>query len=143
VLVPNAVIRARQITDGMSRTFIVGEQSDFAFSQKKGFPLRIGSSWVLGWLAGTSELGTPPNYSYWLAPSYNLTTIRYPLNEHRYDLPGVYLDMGANNPLLSTHPNIVNLLRCDGSVQSVDDSMEVDVLKSLSTRDDAGVSASD
>lgn len=143
VLVPNAVVRARQISDGLSRTFMVGEQSDWAFSQKKGFSLRIGSSWALGWIAGTSEIGTPPNYSDWLTPSYNLATVRYRLNEHRYDLPGIYLDIGANNPLLSSHPGIVNLLRCDGSVQSVDDSIAVEVLKSLSTRDDFGMDAAE
>jgi hypothetical protein len=138
VLVPNAVIGARQIADGLSHTFIVGEQSDFAYSEKKGGSLQIGSSFFLGWLAGTTELGVPPNYSDWLSASFNLATVRYPLNERRYDLPGIYRGGGANNPLLSPHPGIVNLLRCDGSVQSVDDSIAVDVLKSLSTRDNAG-----
>jgi prepilin-type N-terminal cleavage/methylation domain-containing protein/prepilin-type processing-associated H-X9-DG protein len=136
VLVPNAVIQSSQIEDGLSHTLLVGEQSDFAFSQKKGVPLRVGSSWALGWLGGTADLGTPPHYSDPLAISYNLTTIRYPLNEHRYDLPGIYFEAGANNPLLSTHPGTVNVLRCDGSVHAADDSIALDVLKSLSTRDD-------
>jgi len=71
-------------------------------------------------------------------PSYNLATLRYGLNEHRYDLPGVYLDHGANNPLLSPHTGIVNLLYCDGSVHATDDAMAIGLLKSLATRDDAG-----
>lgn len=136
VLVPNVVIQTGQIEDGLSHTLLVGEQSDFAFSQKKGFQLRVGSSWALGWLGGTTDLGTPPHYSDPLAISYNLTTVRYPLNEHRYDLPGIYFEAGANNPLLSAHPGTVNVLRCDGSVQAADDSVALDVLKSLSTRDD-------
>ena len=36
------------------------------------------------------------------------------------------------------HPGVVNLAYCDGSVQGVSDSLDVAVLKSLATRDDAG-----
>ena len=134
MLVPNSTIRAAQITDGLAKTLLVGEQSDFAFSAKKGFQLRIGSAFVKGWFAGTTALGTPPDYGDWLSPSYNLATIRYRLNERDYDLPGVYLDIGANNPLLSPHPGVVNLLYCDGSVHALEDSIEVPILKSLATR---------
>jgi prepilin-type processing-associated H-X9-DG protein len=64
--------------------------------------------------------------------------VRYSLNEHRYDLPGIWMDRGANNPLLSPHPGIVNVLYCDGSVHALDDSIDVNILKSLATRDDGG-----
>jgi prepilin-type processing-associated H-X9-DG protein len=69
-------------------------------------------------------------------PSYNLATVRYRLNEHHYDLPGIYEDIGANNPLLSPHPGIVNLLYGDGSVRAVADSLDVKILKSAATRDE-------
>jgi prepilin-type processing-associated H-X9-DG protein len=137
-LVPNTVIRMRQISDGLANTLLVGEQSDFAYTDA-GQPMKVGTAFVKGWLAGTVTLGVPPKYTDWLAPSYNLVTVRYRLNEHRYDLPGVYIDIGANNPLLSPHPGVVNLLYCDGSVRSVHDLSEIDVLKSLATRDDSGV----
>jgi prepilin-type processing-associated H-X9-DG protein len=137
VLVPNTVIRVSQITDGLAETLLVGEQSDFAYTNG-GQQIPIGAAFVKGWLAGTVTLGVPPNYSDWLAPSYNLATIRYQLNEHRFELPGVSDDIGANNPLLSPHPGIVNLLYCDGSVHAVHDSMEINLLKSLATRDDSG-----
>ena len=110
-----------------------GRAIGFAFSAKKGYQLRIGSSFVKGWFAGTSELGTPPNYKDWLAPSYNLATIRYRLNEGDYDLAGIYLDIGENNPLLSPHPGVVNILYCDSSVHVIRDSIEVPILKSLAT----------
>jgi prepilin-type processing-associated H-X9-DG protein len=135
VLIPNAVIRVGEVSDGLSKTIVVGEQSEYAYTDS-GEPVQIGSSFVKGWLAGTVGLGTPPNYLDWLAPSYNLASLRYGLNERRYDLPGVYYDIGANNPLLSPHPGIVNMLFCDGSVHGVDDSAEVLVLKSQVTRDD-------
>jgi prepilin-type processing-associated H-X9-DG protein len=137
VLIPNAVIRARQITDGLAKTMIVGEQSDFAYTAT-GQQVQIAGSFVMGWLAGTRATGVPPNYGSWLQASYNLATLRYPLNEHRFDLPGIYEDIGANNPLLSAHTGIVNVLYCDGSVHSLDDSLDLFVLKSLATRDDGG-----
>ncbi len=140
VLIPNDVIRSRQITDGLGSTLLVGEQSDFAYTAA-GQPTKIGAAFIKGWLAGTVTLGVPPHYIDWLAPSYNLTTVRYRLNEHRYDLPGIYIDVGANNPLLSPHPGVVNLLYCDGSVRAVNDSLELDVLKSLATRDDSALFA--
>ena len=138
VLIPNAVIRSKRITDGLAKTLIVGEQSDYAYTQT-GQPVNIGPAYAMGWLAGTYTLGVPPNYGSWLVPSYNLATLRYSLNERRYDLAGVWLDHGANNPLLSPHPGIVNVLYCDGSVHALDDSLDVNILKSLATRDDAGL----
>ncbi len=134
VLIPNAIISVRQITDGLSNTLLVGEQSDFSFTES-GHPRRIAAAFACGWLTGTHALGVPPNYGSWLTPSYNLTTVRYQLNEHRYDMPGIYEDGGANNPLLSAHPEIVNLLYCDGSARAMADSAAVQILKSAATRD--------
>lgn len=142
VLIPNATIRVRRITDGLSNTLLVGEQSDLARTDTDQ-PRRIGSAFVMGWLAGTRALGTPPNYGDWLKPSYNIVTVRYALNEHRYNLPGVYEDIGANNPLLSAHPGIVNLLYCDGSVAATADSLDIQILKSAATRDDGDALTSD
>jgi prepilin-type processing-associated H-X9-DG protein len=137
VLIPNTVIRMGQIADGLAETLLVGEQSDFAYTNE-GQQIPIGASFFKGWLAGTATLGVPPNYQDWLAPSYNLATIRYGLNERRYELPGIYNDIGANNPLLSSHTGVVNSLFCDGSVRAVSDSADIKILKSLATRDDSG-----
>ena len=138
VLVPNAVIRIKQITDGLSNTLLAGEQSDLAYTDS-GQPKRIGAAFVNGWLTGTRALGSPPDYGDWLSPTYNLTTLRYSLNEHRYDRPGIYEDIGANNPLLSAHAGIVNLLHCDGSVHPTSDTLDMQILKGSATRDDGGL----
>jgi len=135
VLIPNAVVRARQISDGLAKTMIVGEQSDFAYRQN-GQSEFVDAARAMGWLAGTYALKVPPQYENWLWPAYNLATIRYGLNEHRYDLAGIDLDHGANNPLLSSHPDVVNVLYCDGSVHGHNDSLDVNILKTLATRDD-------
>jgi prepilin-type processing-associated H-X9-DG protein len=135
VLIPNKPIRLQRIKDGTAKTLMVGEQSDYVFYQGR-VPFTAGSGFNTGWLCGSLSARTPPGYVNPSAPSYNITTVRYPLNERRYELPGIYNDGGANNPLVSPHPGVVNLLYCDGSVHAASDSMMVDVLKSLATRDD-------
>jgi prepilin-type N-terminal cleavage/methylation domain-containing protein/prepilin-type processing-associated H-X9-DG protein len=138
LLIPNAEIRVRQITDGLSNTLLVGEQSNYCYTDA-GQPRRTAAAFVNGWLTGTRALGVPPNYGDWLSPSYNLATVRYSLNERRYDLPGIYENIGANNPLLSPHAGTVNLLYGDGSVRPASDSLDVRVLKSIATRDEGSI----
>jgi type II secretory pathway pseudopilin PulG len=136
VLTPNKMIRARRVTDGLANTLFVGEQSDLAYSEKFGTTKRIDGGCYRGWISGTNMLGVPPTSGTALSLTYNLTTMRYKLNERRYDLPGIFYDRGANNPLLSPHPGIVHLLHCDGSVHAGADSMDIVVVKSLATRDE-------
>jgi prepilin-type N-terminal cleavage/methylation domain-containing protein/prepilin-type processing-associated H-X9-DG protein len=135
LLIPNAAIQVRHITDGLSNTFLVGEQSDYCYTDA-GHPKRTAAAFVNGWLTGTRTLGVPPSYGDWLSPSYNVATVRYRLNERRYNLPGIYENIGANNPLLSPHLGIVNLLYADGSVRAASDSVDVRILKSAATRDE-------
>ncbi len=134
-LIQNEVVSPRQIQDGMSKTLLVGEQSDFAYTDSGG-AYTVASGGGKGWLAGTRSLFTPPDLVDPLAYTHNVTTVRYQLNERRYSLPGVFFDGGANNQLISPHPGRVHLLYCDGSVHAAADSMESKVLKSLATRDD-------
>jgi prepilin-type processing-associated H-X9-DG protein len=135
LLVPNAAIQIRQVKDGLSNTLFVGEQSNYCYTTA-GAPKRTAAAFVNGWLTGTHALGIPPNYGDWLTPSYNIATVRYPLNERRYDLAGIYEDIGANNPLLSAHLGIVNLLYADGSVRATADSLDLQILKAAATRDE-------
>jgi prepilin-type N-terminal cleavage/methylation domain-containing protein/prepilin-type processing-associated H-X9-DG protein len=138
LIIPNSVIHVRQITDGLSNTLLVGEQSDYCYTDD-GQAKRTAAAFVNGWLTGTRALGAPPNYGDWLSPSYNLATVRYSLNERRYNLAGIYENIGANNPLLSAHLGTVNLLYADGSVRATSDSLDVHVLKSAATRDEAAI----
>ena len=136
LLIPNAVIRVRQVTDGLSNTLLVGEQSNYCYTGS-GQPRPTASAFLNGWLTGTRVLGVPPNYGDWMSPSYNIATVRYNLNERRFDLPGIHESIGANNPLLSPHLGTVNLLYGDGSVHAVADSLDLKLLKSAATRDDS------
>jgi prepilin-type N-terminal cleavage/methylation domain-containing protein/prepilin-type processing-associated H-X9-DG protein len=139
LLVPNRSIRLRDIRDGVSKTILVGECSDYLFD-KNGTAQRVDGGFNYGWLTGTIMTGTPPNYTTSIAPRpYNLTTLRYAPNSPGYERPGVQSPHGVNNPLLSAHPGGVHVLLLDGSVQFLRDDISVSTLKSLATRDDGAI----
>jgi prepilin-type N-terminal cleavage/methylation domain-containing protein/prepilin-type processing-associated H-X9-DG protein len=142
VLIPNQTVRIRQVTDGLSKTMVVGECSDFAFNTQ-GVAYRIDGGHTGGWLIGTRASGTPPNYTTSSSstsgpnsPSWNIVTIRYPINTREYERPGINDSHGANNPLVSAHPGGVNVALLDGSQRFLSDDADLSMLKSLATRDD-------
>lgn len=136
VLIPNSAITLRMVSDGTSQTLAVGEASDFCFTSN-GDARRVDGGYPNGWITGTLALGTPREYDPSRTPaSWNITTLRYPLNTRNYDLPGIDGNRGADNPLLSAHPGGVNGIYVDGSAHFLADGMEVDALKRLGTRDD-------
>lgn len=138
LLPPGRAVAAREINDGGSKTLLVAEQSDYAYSAS-GYPYRIDGGVYQGWVAGTSTPGVPPEYGVSpgaAGPAYNVTTLRYAINTRDYDLPGVRDNRGPNNPLVSAHRGVVHAAFADGSVRALDDAIAVELLKSLATRDD-------
>jgi len=143
MLVPNAAIALRQVLDGISKTLIVGESSDFAVDASHT-SRHLDGGFPNGWVMGTSGKGTPPNYSPSVTPApaaWNITTIKYPPGTRILPLPGVSESNGPNEPLISPHPTGVNAMTVDGSVNFVLDEIDLGTLKSLSTRDDGCLSA--
>jgi prepilin-type processing-associated H-X9-DG protein len=139
LLIPNAAVKRRKVTDGATHTIIVGEQSSYAYTET-GSPSRVDGGFPNGWLAGTVALGTPPNYDPTRTPaSWNITTVHYPLNTREYELPGIHEARGANNPLISAHPGGVNILFLDGSARFLANEVQVSVLKRLATRDESRI----
>jgi prepilin-type N-terminal cleavage/methylation domain-containing protein len=143
LLVPNTPILLKDISDGTTSTLIVGETSDYAYDNQ-GRAYRIDGGHALSWLAGTKPKGTPPEFGIDLSPgtvkiAYNITTIRYGVNESRYVLPGIADDHGPNNPLRSAHPGGVNALLASGAVTELADELDLLVLKQLATRDEGGL----
>jgi len=141
MLMVNSAIRHNQITDGASHTIMVGETSEYCFN-KNGHPMHVDGGMIIGWIAGTHAIGSPPNMAS-PRPAYNISTIRYPIGTRNYDLPGIDTNHGANNPLLSAHSNGAVCLLADGSVQFLAESTDILTLKSLATRDDQGAGAQD
>ena len=141
-LIPNRAVRLDEVTDGQSKTIVIGESSGTLHSRDEG-DHRIDGAFPMGWLAGTTALGTPPDYRYQVfkgpvsrPPSWNITTIRYPPNVTDYNHPGIFDDHGANNPLASAHPGGVYVLYLDGAVAMLHDDIELRTFKQLATRDD-------
>jgi prepilin-type N-terminal cleavage/methylation domain-containing protein len=147
VLTPNYSKTIRNITDGTSKTIVVGEQSGWmvdAFGAQvdlrtstahsawmgcapcgePGNPKRSSTSrcnWGYGWSAGTS----------WYQ---NITSLRYPIN-HRTKAAGINISE-SNTPIISDHPGGAHVLRCDGGVVFLSDDTSFDVLKLMAIRDD-------
>ncbi len=146
LLIPNRNVRMRDVTDGTSNVMIVSEISDYA-EDSNGSRVEIDKGRPNGWLAGTAAGGTPSSYHSTPVPppSWNITTIRYPVGTRTVRqgtttwLAGVYVNNGANHPLISAHPGGVLSLYVDGSVSFFSETMELATLKRLATRDDRQV----
>lgn len=139
VLIPNAVVSGKMMSDGRTYTLAVGETSDF-LHDSKGIRRNVDGGYSTGWMTGTTATGTPPTYNSFFSPiCWNLTTIRYTINSRTYERPGIRENNGPNNPLLSAHPGGVHGLLADGSVRFLSDGFELQNLKRLATRDDAQV----
>jgi prepilin-type N-terminal cleavage/methylation domain-containing protein len=138
LLITNRSVSLKEVRDGSSKTIAVGEASDYVL--RGATPFRIDSGFPNGWTMGTMGAGTPPNYAVPL-PAWGITTVRYPINTRRYDLPGIDQDRGPNNPLVAPHPGGINSLFVGGGVDFLSQDIELLVLKRLASRDDLSLSS--
>jgi len=144
MLVPNQALRFGDCIDGSSNTLFLGEMSGRIERLTAGtysFPTSSGTDH--GWLMGCRVTGTPPN----LDPGnqedddrcFGVNTVRYRPNQKPFafqTFPGMASNIGANNPLSSQHPGGVLVGRCDGSVAFITETVTLETLKRLATRDD-------
>ncbi|QEG42057.1 DUF1559 domain-containing protein [Roseimaritima ulvae] len=141
VLIANKTIKFRDITDGTSNTLAVGEVGGIMFTANAGaystinhHRIEMSAAGHHGWLMGTNGGGITPTRRV-----FNLTTVRYQPNSTNYDRPGISLNFGVNNPLISTHPGGVMAVAADGHVTFVAETMDLTMLKFKATRDDGQV----
>jgi len=130
-------VRLAQISDGATKTMLLGEQSDYC---KLPDGTRIPDGTRDARSAGPFSLSLSSNY-----PNdprlWNLTTIRHPITKDA-SLPDVcYVggQLGNNTPIQSAHPGAANVLLGDGSVRSLDAALDLPTLKRLADRDDGKV----
>ncbi|WP_437221804.1 DUF1559 domain-containing protein [Planctomicrobium sp. SH661] len=149
----NAVVRMRDVTDGLSNVMIVGEVGGYMVTSTfastigttgggyaahtiSGNRVYTGGSGPHSWLMGTSGNWAP-------GPSvtrvFNLTTVHYQPNSPNYDQPGINVNFGPNNPLSSQHTGGVQVLFGDGHVTFLSDNINLDTLKYFAMRDDGNV----
>jgi prepilin-type N-terminal cleavage/methylation domain-containing protein/prepilin-type processing-associated H-X9-DG protein len=143
----NNPVTLTQVTgaDGTSNTMLISEQNDF-ITTVNGTKQQWGSGQTHGWLIGQYTVPSPP--SAWGnggdMRTMNMTTIRYTINRKTGwpDSPGNCGTLGVcdntpnNVPLNSAHSGGVNAVFVDGSVRFLRDSITLQILAQLATRDD-------
>jgi prepilin-type N-terminal cleavage/methylation domain-containing protein/prepilin-type processing-associated H-X9-DG protein len=146
ILPPGNFVKLAQITDGTSNTLMVSEQNGFIFTQN-GSRGAWGAGLQHGWMIGWHSAVAPPSAGNGGdARHFQMTTIRYPINQVRgwpdggnCGATGVCQNMGSNIPLNSSHTGGVNGLMGDGSVRFLNQAIPVATLAALAVRDDGMV----
>jgi prepilin-type N-terminal cleavage/methylation domain-containing protein/prepilin-type processing-associated H-X9-DG protein len=126
--------KATDATDGLSNTMLLGEQSDWC-RDSTGALMDCRSDYGQTFLLG------PVPWNEWL--SRHSTTVRYPINEKRWNLSGIQnlvvtttTTQGINRPIQSAHAGGANVVFGDGSVRMLSDGTTIQTLYNLANRDD-------
>jgi prepilin-type processing-associated H-X9-DG protein len=131
VLVSHEDRKLTDITDGTSNTMVVGEQSDYC-RDAGNVPRNCRSDF---WHSFAMGPGNPAENRHW-----NLTTVRYAINDKTWENKGVGdVYYGQNRPLQSIHTGGINILLADGAVRFLAQSVPLATLYNLSNRNDGQV----
>ncbi len=131
VLLYKDQVGIRDISDGTSNTMMVGEQSDWC-RDAYGTTMNCRSDCGHGFTTGARDLD-------WDERTFNLTSVRHPINEKSSTALGVLENCGTNHPILSAHPGGAQVLLADASVQFLPDETELKLLYNLANRNDGNV----
>ena len=129
ILFAEKSVRPATVTDGLSKTMMVGEQSDYSIEQNgQRKDCRL-SQWP------TMSLSSyfPGDPRLW-----NLTTIMHPISkdatlQYTCQFGG---PVSSNTPLQSAHPGMAFAVFGDGSVRPLSETTSLSMLKQFADRDD-------
>lgn len=130
----------RDITDGTSNTFCIGEQSGFTRSgNNTTFDARAhpNSGWFMGSKNYTRPTGANDSWGSGGEDDrcYNVTTIRQGINTKK--IGGNWAKAPrCNTPVQSAHPGGALVIVSDASVRFMPETTTLSVVKSLANRDD-------
>ena len=143
VLYANSEVTFDDITDGSSNVLLISEQSDFIEDAVTGEELDYRSSVKFGSFMGTNIGVIPEAGTIWEDGdnnrSYNVTTIRQPINPSFVPGQGITERGGPNNPISTAHPVTAGVVLCDGSTHSFTIDTMLDVLLNMGRRSDGAV----
>lgn len=133
-----ALIRARalpasQISDGLSNTMIIGEQSDWCIATN-GQSRDCRSDCGHGFYMGPAILSEDGNDR-----DFNLSCVINRLGEKSFAATGVASNCGPNRPIQSAHPGGATTGFADGSVHFLSESININTLYNLATRNDGQI----
>ena len=131
MLIKSRALRFLDATDGLTNTLLAVEQSN-----KQTAPIGdcMHSNGHAGWLMGPRPNAADDR-------TWNLTTIRYGVNDLDFGKPGNTACYGGehNITINSRHPGGANVVLGDGSVRFLRDSLDIQTLYNLANRDDGKV----
>jgi prepilin-type N-terminal cleavage/methylation domain-containing protein len=124
-------VRTTSVTDGLSKTLLIGEQAR-SYVDPSGARCDEGSSHGHGFVLG------PWGQHY---RQFNIVTMRYRINELDFTKAGIGCgdNFGANKPLTSMHGSTAGATFADGSVHFLPDSTDLQVLFNLANRTDGNI----
>jgi len=133
ILTPYHGLPAARVTDGLSNTLMVGEQSDFLLDSG-GDQIYGNSDYGHTFPMGACSLGFGDNRY------FNETTVRYKINDKNWNNVGVgSYAYGCNRPLQSAHYGGAFAVAGDGAVHFLQENLDLPTLYSLCDRDDGAL----
>ncbi len=150
MMFPNGKVNFAAVTDGLSNTMMLSEQSNF-LKDTAGVKQDWRASQPWGFSLGVKGQGVPPSFDNAGGDnrSPGMCTIRYTINQSPVagwanDVSGTGVGIngnftGANIPLNATHTGGVNVALGDGSIRFLTDSTTLAILAAVATRDDGTV----
>ncbi|MBN2294917.1 MAG: DUF1559 domain-containing protein [Pirellulales bacterium] len=144
VLIAYRAVSISEITDGMSNTIAIGEQSDF-LSPAGAIPSPwTTSSSPCAFGDCRSDCGHgfpmgPPRQSVADGRTFNVTCVYHPINFKSTTGYGIQNNCGPNSPIQSVHAGGANVAFADGSVRMLSESLDINTLRCLATRNDGMV----
>ena len=136
VLIARDHVKFREITDGTSKTAMVGEQSDFCLTDL-GQPIDCRSDYGHSLIMAVTRVSQDDRF-------FNITTVRYPVNSKSWNQIGVGDQYyGANRPILSAHPGGAHVAMADGSVRFLNEDLQLETFYNLCNRADGKSNSND
>ena len=126
-LVVGSRVSLQRIPDGVAKTLLLGEQSDWC-ELDDGTLVLCESSCHHGFLMGPRTV----NFS----RQFNLTSLAHPVGHKSWNAEGVPGNCGPNRAIQSSHPGGAMVLLVDGSVHFVAEATDPEILFALADRDD-------
>lgn len=116
IIYPTSLVRILDITDGTSNTILFGESS------------------AALWPLASKSFGSiePWTWGFYYYDTSDYLTIDNKVVQYPINYSGNFLY--NNTPFTSLHPNGVNIVMCDGSVQYLTNSTPLDLLYAMATR---------